>query len=248
MKNNKKIIFFICITIVITILMIALIRQKNRKTEIASVQNNENIDINNDEEFLEVKSVADMLFNLDTTEKISEKATVMVKGKVIETRTFTINDENPQVITLAKVWVEHDYKENIASGKEIYFVQHGGIVPVEDLKIERKAFEKSSTQKMSEKAKVTINGAEVSKLGDEILFFADIIEDDFYNLGLEEKYYETVGDYQGRFILNRQSNEYIRQEPELSNNNVIDKMSKQNARKKIIILNEEDELKAVAKQ
>ena len=66
---------------------------------------------------------------------------------------------------------------------------------------------------------------------------------------LKEVYYETVGDYQGRFNLNEDTNEFVRQEPiDTNEEENIQKLSvpSKNTKQKITILNNEKELEKVS--
>lgn len=251
MKNKKIIgLIFLVIVSIMGVAITISIKNSNNSTyteEKATISKHK--ESLNDEMF-DVSIVADMAFELDTVEKISDMATVMVKGEVVDTNTFTINNnDDPQVVTLVKVKVGHDYKGKIEDNKEIYFIQHGGIVKVKDLQISKKNFEGGENPDPEKLAKVTLNGVDVAEKGDKVLFFAVPINDDFYNLKLKEVYYETVGDYQGRFNLNEDTNEFVRQEPiDTNEEENIQKLSvpSKNTKQKITILNNEKELEKVS--
>lgn len=210
MKKNslmKPIILLGIITLIIILLILIISTHKANTLGLDSEPSESS-------ELYKLNTSADMALNLDSVEKISNKASVMVKGQVTDTKTLTINNnDTPQVITLVKIAVKYDYKGAIQEGQEIQFVQHGGIVKVKDLEIPPKDFDNENTPNPESLVNCTFNDVEVSKIGDEILFFGVPILDDFYNLNLSEIYYITVGDYQGRFDLDTTQNTYIRQEP-----------------------------------
>lgn len=177
--------------------------------------NSENDELTTEEVFT-IAIDADYAIELNSTEKIAKAAEIMVRGEVIEANSFTINNNDiPQVVTLVKVKVTHDYMEQTLAGKDVYFLQHGGTVELKDLDLPEKDFY-PEIKIMAPEAKVNVvlSGVPVSTVGTEVLFFAVAIDDDFYQLNLDEPYYGTVGDYQGRFKLDKNKKQFLPVEPD----------------------------------
>lgn len=186
-----------------------------------------------------VEAISDSTYFFTSAEEIVPESSVMVTGEVVESEGFVYSGDNGEtfhVMTLVKVRVEEDYLDQISGESEVYFVEPGGTVPTSEIPPQaEKDFNTTTEEPASEYTQVIYNGTPNSEVGDQVLFFGDEVEGDFYNLNLGEPYYSTIGSEQSRFVLDSESNEYFRPFDEsIGTNNPI------------VISNDEDELSSLA--
>lgn len=193
-----------------------------------------------DENTNTIPVIADSTCFFNSAQEIIPEVSVMVTGEVVETEGFVYSGDNGetfQVMTLVKVRVEKDYLNQIPSGSEVYFVEPGGIVPTSEIPSQPVKDFNTPDESESGYTQVVYNSTPNSEVGEYVLFFGDIVEEDYYNLNLGEPYYSAIGAEQSRFVLDLDTDEYVRP---------IDEATGTNA--PIIIENDEDVLEDIAER
>lgn len=185
-----------------------------------------------------VEVITDSTYFFHSAEEMIHEASVMVTGEVVETEGFVYSGDNGetfQVMTLVKVSVEKDYLDQIPSGSEVYFVEAGGIVPTSEIPPRPEKDFNTTDEPISAYTQVVYNETPNSEVGEQVLFFGDVVDDDFYHLNLGEPYYSAIGTGQSRFVLDADTNEYVRPLDEATGTSA-----------PIVIENDTDELTSIA--
>lgn len=192
----KKMPFlFVIILIVPTLIFTGC----SNSTGIISQNNSKNTTVKSADNLLTVKTEAS-LESINSIEDLAKKSTVIVEGEIIGLDYF---DFNSNTFTKAKLKVSNSFTDVVKAGDIISFVDAGGITTLDKVKLkdgyEGKpgAVSPITEQDKTTKVQVLFNGSPILKLHDKIILFGAEDKEDFYKLS--EKYYDSVGTYQGRF-------------------------------------------------
>jgi len=184
------------------------------------------------EENLQTVSTTASLADYTNVESLVNKSTAIVEGEIIGLDYF---DFNSDTYTKAKLKVSNSFTDEVKVGEEITIVDMGGITTLDKIKLTDGYEGKPGTvSPITEKDKTTkvqvlFNGSPLIKLNDRIVFFGAESKDNFYKLS--EKYYISIGSYQGRFKITNDMTERYNEDP--SNTVVSLKMTKTDLEGKI---------------
>ncbi|MDI6619790.1 MAG: hypothetical protein QME45_14240 [Clostridiales bacterium] len=202
----KKSVLLICILLIS--LLISSACSSNKATGIKSSnpsgENAEDIKApaeSTDGENMEtVISEPDFAVVYDSLEKLMDKAEIIVEGNIMDTSYF---DFNTVTYTKAHLKVTKTFNNNVKEGDVITLVEPGGITTKAaiikysgaSLKFGIKPTEKDKNTKV----RFSLMGYQNVKPNDKILIFG--LQDYSLNVLPGEKYYVTLGAFQGKFNL-----------------------------------------------
>jgi len=181
------------------------------------------------EENLPIVSTTASLANY-SVESLVSKSTAIVEGEIISLDYF---DFNINTYTKAKLKVLNSYTDDVKVGDVITIVDLGGITTLDKIKLNDGYEGKPGTvspiieKDKTTKVQVLFNSSPLMKLNERIVFFGVESKDDFYKLS--EKYYITLGSYQGRFKITDNLVERYTEDPSDTNS----KMKKSDLEEKI---------------
>lgn len=167
-----------------------------------SVKNNANylISTKNNNNMKTVVSDADFAKIYENLNSLVSAAQIIVEGEVLDVNYF---DYNTITRTKYQLKVTKTYKSNIKVGEILTFVEVGGITTEAAIinNSNNKMNQQIGEKEKSTKVQVLFHGAPLTKVNQKVLIFAN---QGTLNM-LPEKYYVSIGSFQGKFNINGDS-------------------------------------------
>lgn len=134
----------------------------------------------------------DFTVNYSSLAQLMEAADVAVRGEIVR---VSYLDFNSTAYTRTILKVSECLKGDIKAGQEIAIAEVGGITTM--AAVNEGKFGPATAEALTTKVRVLLNGAPLSEVGEECLYFLGLGE-----IGvLPDVYYVPMGAFQGRFVI-----------------------------------------------
>jgi hypothetical protein len=152
-----------------------------------------------------VSTYADFAKSYNSIKDLKKNSDLIISGQVLDVQYF---DFNTNTFTKSKVQVTRSFNGKVKKGDVINLIEVGGMTTKGNLQKYDPEKVNFPSNQLNDSVEVNIDGAPLSKIGDNIIVFAKEDKEDFYQLG--EKAYNILNSYEGKFLVDKVHNKVKR--------------------------------------